>query len=397
MRGMRRGFVVLALLAGCGLVPGQARAVGAPQPGVCNDGVLPGGALSRICVPASGWNGDLVVWGHGYTAYNQPLGFQNLSVNGVYLPDLVQKLGYAFATTSYRRNGLAILEGVDDVRQLVAAFRAANGTPGHTFMVGASEGGIITALLIERSPELFSGGLAACGPIGNFRAQLDYWGDFRVLFDYFFPGLVPGDATSVPQEVIDDWQTLYVPKVTAALQANPSALTQLIRVSRAPVDAADPTTTAVSTTLDIMWYNVFATNDGVQELHGVPYSNVGRWYSGSDNDVRLNLLVRRVRADPATLATVPRYQTSGRLTLPLVTLHTTGDDIIPYWHEPLYAAKAQPTGAGHLTGLPVASYGHCNFTLPQLLGSFAILVLQSTGQDVDLSAVLRAGQAAPVR
>ena len=70
MRGMRRGFVVLALLAGCGLIPGQARAVGAPQPGVCNDGVLPGGALSRICVPASGWNGDLVVWGHGYTAYN---------------------------------------------------------------------------------------------------------------------------------------------------------------------------------------------------------------------------------------------------------------------------------------------------------------------------------------
>jgi hypothetical protein len=31
-------------------------------------------------------------------------------------------LGYAFATTTYRQNGLAILEGVDDIRELVAAF-----------------------------------------------------------------------------------------------------------------------------------------------------------------------------------------------------------------------------------------------------------------------------------
>ncbi len=40
----------------------------------------------------------------------------------MYLPLLVQSLGYAFATTSYRQNGLAILEGLGDVQELVTAF-----------------------------------------------------------------------------------------------------------------------------------------------------------------------------------------------------------------------------------------------------------------------------------
>jgi hypothetical protein len=41
---------------------------------------------------------------------------------GSYLPDFVLGRGYAFATTSYRQNGLAILEGADDIRELLALF-----------------------------------------------------------------------------------------------------------------------------------------------------------------------------------------------------------------------------------------------------------------------------------
>ncbi|MFZ1402558.1 MAG: hypothetical protein WAW03_05705, partial [Anaerolineae bacterium] len=81
----------------------------------CQEGVLPGGALSLICVPTTGWNGDLLIWAHGYVAFNEPLAFYNLYLGETYLPDLVQSLGYAFATTSYRTNGLAIVSGVDDV------------------------------------------------------------------------------------------------------------------------------------------------------------------------------------------------------------------------------------------------------------------------------------------
>src|SRR5262249_55548636 len=153
-------------------------------------GTLPHQALAMYCIPSSGWNGDLVVFAHGYTDVTQPLDFQHLHLpDGTYIPTLIQSLGFAFATTSYRQNGLTILEGADDIRELVLVFRALAGAPHHTYITGVSEGGLITALLAEQSPELFSGGLSTCGPIGDFRRQIDYIGDFRVLFNYFFPGV----------------------------------------------------------------------------------------------------------------------------------------------------------------------------------------------------------------
>jgi pimeloyl-ACP methyl ester carboxylesterase len=343
----------------------------------CEEYLLPSGANTLICVPASGWNGDLFMWAHGYVAPQAPLAFENLVLpDGGCFPALVNSLGYAFATTTYRRTGLAILEGVDDMRDLLARFQDTRGNPAHAYVVGASEGGIVTTLSLERHPDLYTGGLSMCGPIGNFRKQIDYWGDFRVLFDYFFPGLLPGSPINIPQGLIDNWFTVYVPLVVAALAAHPEAAVQLIKTSRAAIDPADPTT-VVETTLGLLWYSVFATNDGVARLGGNPYGNVGRWYFGSSNDLALNLGVERFAASPVAVATMDSYQTSGDLHVPMVTLHTIGDQIIPYWHELLYIAKAHPTGGGSLTPIPILRYGHCNFTSDEVLSAFGLLVVQS--------------------
>ena len=91
--------------------------------------------------------------------------------------------------TSYRKTGLAVQEGIDDLHDLVTLFSSIHGAPTRTYLVGPSEGGLIATLAVERFPETFHGGISACGYIGNFRRQLDYIGDFRVLFDYFFPGV----------------------------------------------------------------------------------------------------------------------------------------------------------------------------------------------------------------
>ena len=70
-------------------------------------------------MPPVGWNQQLVVFAPGYAAPGPLLNFHDLTLGGVNLPALVLSQGYAFATTSYRQNGLAILEGADDIRELV--------------------------------------------------------------------------------------------------------------------------------------------------------------------------------------------------------------------------------------------------------------------------------------
>jgi pimeloyl-ACP methyl ester carboxylesterase len=267
MKTLRRTLAA-AVLPALTFLPASAGAQ-APVPGPCTPGTLPSGALSLTCVPESGWNGELVVFAHGYVPAGQPLGFYHLVLpDGTPLPTLVQSLGYAFATTSYRQNGLAILEGVDDVRQLVAAFPS----PALTHVVGVSEGGLVATLLAERWPELFRSSVAACAPIGSFRAQIDTFGDFRVLFDYFFPGVIPGSPILIPPDVIAGWHATYIPRISLALAANPRRALELMRVSRAAYDPANPVT-IVNTTIKMLEYNVLGTNDAVLKLGGNPFSN----------------------------------------------------------------------------------------------------------------------------
>jgi len=341
------GVLVAFLATPPGLAYGQT-APARPVPGKCAVLPLAGGSLGLFCVPASGWNGDLVVWAHGYRAFNEDLAFQNLELpDGTNLATLTQSLGFAFVATTYRQNGLTVLEGMNDVRELVIAFRLLAGrAPGHTYMTGASEGGLITTLLVERSPELFSGGLALCGPIGDFRKEIEYVGDFRLLFDYFFPGVLPGNGLVVPDELIRNWDSVYVPRIEAAVNANSLATLQLLSTSKAAFDPRQ-SASVLQTVRNLLWYSTFTTNDAPAKLGGNPYGNLLRIYSGSLDDVRLNLSIPRGSADPATLLTVARYQTSGQLTIPLVTMHTTGDEIIPFWHEgSTRKRRDQAVGAG---------------------------------------------------
>ena len=360
----------------------------------------PNTAVVRICMPPTGlWNGDLVVFAHGYVAPDQPVAIpesQLVLPDGTSIPGLVNGLGFAFATTSYSRNGLAIVPGVTDVKEAVSVFAGSQGSPGHVYLVGASEGGLVTALAVEQSPEVFSGGLATCGPVGDFRRQVNYWGDFRVLFDYYFPSMLPGTAVNVPPEVREKWDTYYAPLIAAAVASRPAALDAVLRVGRAPFDPAGPKT-KVETVLGILWYNVFATMDAITTLGGQPFDNTGRFYLGSGNDVLLNLRVKRHRADLAALQAIDAdYQTSGRLAAPLVTLHTTGDPIVPYWHEPLYSVKALLGGSGLLhLNLPVFRYGHCRFDAAQALVGLRLLALEVQGRERLDPGVLTTASARP--
>jgi len=359
------------------------------------------GTTNCYWLPA-GWKGDVLVFAHGYVNPYLPVDipWDQLSIGGTFLPQLVNSLGYAFATTSYHKNGLAVKEGVQDMVDLVAAFRDKFPNTRRVFIGGASEGGLVTTLALEKYPQVFSGGLETCGPIGNFNGQINYWGDFRVVFDYFFPELlVPygGSAVDIPNQLLIDWA---VPPGSGGIQDNVVALlaarqdltAQLLAVSKAPIDPADPAKTMAETVLGLLWYNVDATNEGQFELGGQPFDNSRRRYFGSLDDVALNMGVQRFSADPSTLTEIAAYYTtSGALKKPLVAMHTTGDPIVPYWHVPLYRAKTLASrSALKFTAIPIARYGHCNFKPAEVVFAFGVMVLRSTLRPLTAAAVRNA-------
>jgi pimeloyl-ACP methyl ester carboxylesterase len=358
------------------LTAGAAIAQPAPRfatPGACTETPLPGGARAMTCVPKQGWNGSLVVFAHGYLSPFVSPAFAHLQLSdGTSLPELVQKLGFAFATTTYRQSGLAILEGVKDIIELVQLATRTEGVV-RTYVTGVSEGGLVAVLAAEQRPELFEAAFATCAPIGNFLFHVNYVGDFRVLFDVFFPGVIDGSAVDVPAAVVANWDTIYVPRIANALRNHRARARELFQVARVPYDPADATGLEESA-LALLWQNVMGARDAREKLGGNPYGNRLRWYSGSTNDMTLNLRVRRVDADVSALLKVQQFSPTGDLRIPLVTLHTTGDAVVPYAHELLYAAKVRPSNRGRLLPLPVLRAGHCAFSTSEVLTGFALML-----------------------
>jgi len=340
------------------------------------DGVQESGAVYRICMPFfPPWNGDLVVFAHGYVSPTEPVGIpenQMTLPGGITLASIANSLGYAFATTSYSVNGLAVVEGVADLLDLVDIFAAEKAVPDKVYLIGGSEGGLITALAVEQHSDVFEGGLAMCGPYGDFGRQIDYFGDFRVVFDYLFPGLMPGSPTDIPDWLLEEWDTYYPTTIKPEIEdpANASLVDQLLSVTDAAYDVEDASTKE-ATIQSLLWYNAFSTNDGLDKLGGQPFDNQSRVYAGSDDDVQLNQGVQRFSADQAALDEIAaNYQTTGHLSVPLVTQHTSGDPLIPYWHTTLYRGKtiAADNIAFH-EHFEADRYGHCNFTVTEILNT----------------------------
>jgi hypothetical protein len=187
----------------------------------------------------------------------------------------------------------------------------------------------------------------------EFRDQLDYFMDFRVVFDYFFPGLLPGSPVRIPDELMQDWESVYVPRILETIREYPWRTPELLRVTRAVCDPDDPETIGETV------------------------------YRGSSNDRRLNAGVGRFTADPEALRIVASvYQTAGTPLIPMVTGHTIGDPVVTVWHERQYREKVYANGAGSMhTNLMVRRYGHCNFTVDEVLRGFRLLVLKVTGRE----------------
>ncbi len=389
MRTFLRIMLLLALAGVGAFAAAPARAQNAAWPAECQQGALPSGDLSYpadqqilVCIPQN-WNGVLVVYAHGYVAPQAslalPIGELTLS-NGKTVPEVLLPLGFAFATTSYHKNGYAIEQAGNDINALVSYVKGFAPVQ-RVLIAGASEGGLITAMLVERFPETYAGGLALCGPVGGMPYQTKYLGDFRVVFDSYFPNVFDFGATDVPLDAYQSWGTEYVPAISNAILTHPRQTNDLFRVTQAARNPLDPRNSAATTAITDLYYSVWGTNDLIATAGGQPYDNRSTIYRGSSNDLALNAKVERVTGSPVAQQYIAQfYQTTGQLQRPLVTMHTLLDPAVPFAHELIYANLTANAGQlGNLTVLPVLRYGHCTFTADEVLGAFGVLVAKVSG------------------
>ena len=373
------GVILIACLVAVPLPATSHAQCAAPWPGcVCQEPNASHDDHRLICKPDN-FNGVLVVYAHGYVYPQEPLAlpFQEIAPFADVIGGLLN-LGFGFATTSYSKNGYAIEKAEIDLNALVGEFKKLN-PQAQVLLVGASEGGLITAMMLEKHPDIFAGGLALCGPVGGMTQQLKYLGDFRVLFDYFFPWVFPVGLDHYNDPFYTGaWSTApwepYAQNIQAAINTYPLRTLQLFKITGAAFNLLDSASFAETAQTDLK-YTVCGTENLVATADGMPYDNTKTWYDAS---LLLNLRVDRVTGGSGAKGYVKTwYDTTGELTRPLVTLHNLSDPAVPYKHEELYKQKVAAAGKlSNLTSFPALGYGHCNFQPWQVLGAFSVLLNQ---------------------
>jgi hypothetical protein len=324
------------------------------------------GAEYAMFMPKT-WNGRLVLWAHGFVDPAVPVALPDVIPDDVapwtvQLRESLLAAGYAVAYSSYSENGWAIKDGAARTHELRTLFMSRFGVPTHVYISGRSLGALITVFLAENYPGDYQGALALCGPLGGGRLETDYIANVRVLFDFFFPGVIPGDVLHVPpMEFSPD--SPVVKAIVAAIVAEPHKAVALAAVDQIELPYRTPSELVFSIVRPL-GYNILGTNDMLARAGGSPFGNQSTWYRGLGlYDATVNLGVDRFAAkDAAIRYLTDYYRPRGTLTAPLLTLHTTMDPDVPFFHAAALAKiVAGARTSKWLAQQSVQRYGHCNF------------------------------------
>jgi pimeloyl-ACP methyl ester carboxylesterase len=383
--------VVLLLLSGCdkrhALVPTQPSLT---DPGLAERQAEPdrhrhrgareirgriGRSFYALYRPAQ-WNGDLVLYAHGFTAPTAPVALPT----GEFADqarDLLLSRGFAVAFSSFSENGYAVKDGAQRTEELTALFRARLGRPKRVFLVGLSLGGQIVQMLAEQYPRRYAGAVTFSGVLGGTRRELDYVATVRVLFDYFYPGVLPGDLLHLPKGL--DLDRDVIGPAVAAMAAHPERAFALSQIAQAPVPFADGNE-LVGSIVQALVLQAIELEDLLRRTRGQSFfDNQKTVYAGPlppELLADLNARVARHRSGPEAERFMERYyEPTGRLRIPLLALHATRDPVVPYFHEEVYRDRVAAAGrAGMLEQRVQDRYGHSGFGAEEIVAAFEGLV-----------------------
>jgi pimeloyl-ACP methyl ester carboxylesterase len=367
------GLMILVVLVGCSR--DDSSTTGSATAGLEKDLILDGdytlvegefgtGSMYHLYCPDN-WNGDLVVYSHGYAMPGEDPALPEIDP----LRDALMDRGYGVAYSSYSEVGWAVHVAMNESRQLRGLFSGAFHHPDQTYLMGNSMGGLISVALAERNANLYDGVVPYCGAIGGGRMALDYVYTVRTLFDYYYPGVLPGDAQNVPEDL--DYLTAQG-LAYMAMTADPSGAMAMAGVMPLNMQFAD----AGELVQSVLWgitFQVASCRDMLERTHGHHFfDNSDVWYSNSPDDTALNEGVDRFTATADAEAFMRNwYLPTGKLKIPAVTLHTTRDPVVQIFHEDSYAAAVEAAGyTENLRQYAIDRFGHCYFTVEEIMAAF---------------------------
>ncbi|GAA2644930.1 alpha/beta fold hydrolase [Paractinoplanes durhamensis] len=388
---MKRFAALLATLVLIVLPAAPARAAATHHSGTLADGA------TWIADVPSPWNGTLLLFSHGFGSL-APADAPDPATKQVLLDR-----GYALAGSSYDPNGSlwALQSAARDQFATLAAVSALAGRPRVTIALGQSMGGLISTQEAERAGHRLDAVVSACGLLGGGldlnNYQLD--GEYaltRLLAPSADIPLVgyasPAEGAAAAGQLA---AVATAARGTAAGRARVALGTALLNMptwsSAQPVPPTDAEGIAqaqydwlVATLPFIMPSRYFielsaggnsSWNVGVDYaalLARSPYYDTVRaLYRAAGVDLRADLadLTRHAstRADRAAMASLRRTSTvTGRLGVPMLTMHTLYDQLAPVEYENRYAQQA----AGPLLRQAfVARRGHCAFVPSEYLAA----------------------------
>jgi hypothetical protein len=205
-----------------------------------------------------------------------------------------------------------------------------------------------------------------------------------VLFDFYYPGVIPGTVTDVSEGL--DFKKDVAPYALAAMLAYPNFAIELASVDQVsiPWKITEPGELfeSIGTALG---FNIIGTNDMLDRTHGhvmVDNTYPETEYSiGGQPEAKLNhpeTGVKRYASSPDAENYIKHYYLpTGKLKVPIMMLHSTRDPQVPYSHQLAYRQIVEAQGTENfLVQRGFEGFGHCTppISEEETLASFLELV-----------------------
>lgn len=315
------------------------------------------GAFILAAMPKT-WNGDLVAFAHGGPSMLPPN--PNGSKNDLTKYSIAVKRGFGWVASSYRREGYGVQMAAQDTDNARRFFVERIAKPRHTYLHGASYGGLVGAKLVETIARNadgslnFDGALFNSGAVGGATLNYQHRVDLRAVYQYYCKNLPRPDQAQYPlwmgvaadakmtlkdlDAVVDECTGVSKP-AAARTEQQKKNLADIIGVMGYPENLLVRHMQAATLLFRDIVQRTTAGRD--------PFDNTGIRYHGSSNDEELNRNVARFTADPAAVAVLKADgDMTGKLPVPVVSIHSINDPQVPVEQQSAYHDTVAAAGSG---------------------------------------------------